>query len=257
MNMFSGKGWRWSTLAGMLLFTSVLAVHTAVEAQQVQETVESETMRVDIGAAYVRLSWYRFDCGLTDWFSVVRQGAPDDSYEEGRWAWCYEGPFLTLGPLNAGNYEARLYLNWPEGGYVVVDRLPFRVGASQPLTFDSAAPIPPSPVPVASLANARDISWGYTPREHREKWVQRFSYRCPPADPNDSRVSFAYVRGTDVYTDSSELCAAAIHAGVMTVAGGVVTIEIRPGAASYTGSTRNGISSFSSGAWPGSYVFVR
>jgi hypothetical protein len=65
------------------------------------------------------------------------------------------------------------------------------------------------------------------------------------------------VWGTDLYTDDSSICTAATHAGRITLAGGgLVTIEMAAGASSYTGSTRNGITSLDYGlAWPCSYVF--
>ena len=69
--------------------------------------------------------------------------------------------------------------------------------------------------------------------------------------------AFANVWGTDVYTDDSSICTAAVHAGLITaVGGGVITIEIRPGQAGYSGSARNGVSTGGYGAWHGSYVFV-
>ena len=46
-----------------------------------------------------------------------------------------------------------------------------------------------------------------------------------------------------------------MHSGVITYAGGNVTIEIRVGQASYVGSTRNNITSNSYGTYEGSYVF--
>jgi hypothetical protein len=38
--------------------------------------------------------------------------------------------------------------------------------------------------------------------------------------------------------------------------GGYVTIEVQPGASSYTGSTQNGITSEDYGPWAGSFTFV-
>ena len=71
------------------------------------------------------------------------------------------------------------------------------------------------------------------------------------------RASIEDVYGTDLYTDDTSVCSAAVHAGLITVAtGGDVTIEIRPGAASYTGSTRHGVTSQDYDSWSGSYVFV-
>ncbi len=79
----------------------------------------------------------------------------------------------------------------------------------------------------------------------------RHSYLCPA----DGVLSGIW--GTDVYTDDTSVCTAAVHAGKITIAqGGTVTIEIRPGLASYTGSARNGVTSLSYGAWSSSFVVV-
>jgi hypothetical protein len=42
---------------------------------------------------------------------------------------------------------------------------------------------------------------------------------------------------------------------ITLVAGGIVTIAMAPGQASYVGSTRNGITTFSYGTWACSYTF--
>ena len=62
------------------------------------------------------------------------------------------------------------------------------------------------------------------------------------------------VYGTDLYTDDSTLAAAAVHAGVLADGQkGVVKVTILPGAASYTASDRNGVSSVGWNNWDGSY----
>jgi hypothetical protein len=62
------------------------------------------------------------------------------------------------------------------------------------------------------------------------------------------------VWGTDTYTDDSSLATATVHAGILKVGEkGVVKVTILPGQASYTGSTRNGVSTGDWGAWGGSY----
>jgi hypothetical protein len=79
----------------------------------------------------------------------------------------------------------------------------------------------------------------------------RFAYGCP------ANGKPGPVWGTDVYTDDSSVCTAAVHAGRITIAkGGTVTIEMRPGQSSYTGSKRNGITSAPWNSWGGSFVFV-
>ncbi|WP_164018312.1 M57 family metalloprotease [Pyxidicoccus trucidator] len=67
-------------------------------------------------------------------------------------------------------------------------------------------------------------------------------------------VSGGAVWGTDVYTDDSTVCAAAVHAGAIPATGGTVTVTIQPGQGSYTGTTRNGITTYSYGAWAGSFT---
>ncbi|RPI21150.1 MAG: hypothetical protein EHM61_25470 [Acidobacteria bacterium] len=65
------------------------------------------------------------------------------------------------------------------------------------------------------------------------------------------------VWGTDTYTDDSSICSAAVHAGLITATqGGMVTVEIAPGAPRYQGSTRNGVKSSDFSSFAGSIRFV-
>ena len=94
-------------------------------------------------------------------------------------------------------------------------------------------------------------SWSANATAFRGRNGARFVYTCP------SYGTASNVWGTDIYTDDSSVCTAAVHAGGITIAGGgTVTIEIRPGQQSYRGSTQNGITSASYPAWSGSYVLV-
>jgi hypothetical protein len=63
------------------------------------------------------------------------------------------------------------------------------------------------------------------------------------------------VWGTDLYTDDSAVCAAAIHAGRLTATGGEVEVVIEAGAPAYAGTTRNGITSQSWAQWSQSFRF--
>ncbi|NVJ22401.1 protease B [Myxococcus sp. AM011] len=103
-------------------------------------------------------------------------------------------------------------------------------------------------------------------------WDGSFSFQLPPAQ-SCSSVSFTSYRGqngtqircncpatssgvvwgTDLYTDDSNACAAAVHAGAIPSTGGNVTVTIQPGQSSYTGTTRNGITTLSYSAWGGSF----
>lgn len=60
--------------------------------------------------------------------------------------------------------------------------------------------------------------------------------------------------GTDIYTDDSHLDAAAVHAGVLTIGEtGVVKVNILAGQSSYSGTTRNGVTSSNWGSYSRSY----
>lgn len=64
------------------------------------------------------------------------------------------------------------------------------------------------------------------------------------------------VWGTDVYTTDSALCAAALHAGAISASGGEVTVRPSAGRPAYQGSSRNGVTTGSWGAYGASYLFV-
>ncbi|XP_073448145.1 vitrin-like [Aquarana catesbeiana] len=73
--------------------------------------------------------------------------------------------------------------------------------------------------------------------------------------PSECQVNGGTVCGTDVYTDDSSICKAAIHAGILGNNGGLVTVEKTPGQQRYSGSARNGVTTRNYGSWPGSFVF--
>jgi len=63
------------------------------------------------------------------------------------------------------------------------------------------------------------------------------------------------VFGTDVYTSDTPVCAAAMHAGVMSERGGEVTVVLEPGRPAYRGTKRNGVASRDWGTYRASYRF--
>lgn len=65
------------------------------------------------------------------------------------------------------------------------------------------------------------------------------------------------VWGSGPYTADSSICNAAVHSGLITDDGGVVTLRIAPGRASYAGTQRNGVSTGNWGTYEKSFVFVR
>ena len=59
--------------------------------------------------------------------------------------------------------------------------------------------------------------------------------------------------GTDIYTDDSSICKAAVHSGAISSSGGDIQVVKLSGQNSYSGTTRNGISTYSWGSWGGSF----
>ncbi len=70
--------------------------------------------------------------------------------------------------------------------------------------------------------------------------------------PNDMKGS---VWGSGIYTADSRICAAALHAGAVEDAGGMVVVRPASGCPHYTSSQRHGITSSSRRNFPRSFYF--
>lgn len=68
---------------------------------------------------------------------------------------------------------------------------------------------------------------------------------------------YGSVWGTEIYSDDSGICRAAVHAGAIGLMGGKVTVLGRPGRSSYVGKEQNGLRSNDYGSWEGSFTFDR
>lgn len=110
---------------------------------------------------------------------------------------------------------------------------------------DDGQPIEPEAI------EGRVLPWSETGASLEGAAGDRFEVTCPP----NGRLGSVW--GSDVYTDDSSVCTAAVHAGVITTAGGPVTVEIRKGQSSYEGVERNGVQSSSYGEWERSFAFVQ
>jgi hypothetical protein len=93
-------------------------------------------------------------------------------------------------------------------------------------------------------------TWSTPPNQFPMQAGVIYRYACPPADQTGT------VWGTDIYTDDSSICEAAVHAGVIGRDGGTVHYERLGAQQSFRGSVRNGVSSSEYGPWPGSFRFV-
>ncbi len=116
----------------------------------------------------VQVNWANTPPGnKEDWVAVAPANEPDDS--RGNYTYLQgarSGAFQPKG-LAAGNYEARLYLDWPRGKFNVVDRLRFRV-------LESTAPIRLKHLGVSSgilkAGSEAIIAWFDTPGNQSD-WI--------------------------------------------------------------------------------------
>jgi hypothetical protein len=93
------------------------------------------------------------------------------------------------------------------------------------------------------------IGWDTPAGGFKGETGQTYRFSCPAAGETQA------IWGSDVYTDDSSICTAAVHAGVITRAqGGLVTIEIRPGRSTYGSTLRHGIKSNNFGEYARSFV---
>jgi hypothetical protein len=93
------------------------------------------------------------------------------------------------------------------------------------------------------------IDWTTSASAFKNDVGMVYKFECP-ADGVESSVW-----GSDIYTQDSSICTAAVHAGVITLAeGGTVTLEFRPGRLTYGSTLRNGIKSSTYGEYAHSFV---
>jgi hypothetical protein len=106
--------------------------------------------------------------------------------------------------------------------------------------------------PRVTRSPASRLSWRDDASQLRGRLERNFSFTCP------RNGTVGRVWGTDIYTDDSSICSAAVHAGLITVRrGGRVTIRMAAGESSYSGTNRHGVNSQDYGSWDGSFTFVR
>ena len=135
--------------------------------------------------------------------------------------------------------------------------LPFAGARAEPSLFPRATATARFGVHADAIGGPCDISvhcWEADARAFDGQNGAHVAYVCP--SHGNSYAGIFGVWGTDVYSDNSSVCTAAVHAGKITpTGGGIVTIEVRPGEAFYQGSTRNGITSGDAGSRTNSFVF--
>lgn len=140
-----------------------------------------------------------------------------------------------------GSYQNRIqsqdYGSWPGSFF---------------FSMDTSAPGGAGSPPSEDRRDAVEITWQAPANKFEAAVGTRLVLRCPSGGDVRFRVW-----GTDIYTDDSAICVAAVHAGLIKVSGGVVTIVIRPGQTRYLGSRRNNVATEDYGSWTRSFSFER
>jgi hypothetical protein len=89
---------------------------------------ESRNLAVTINAnREVTLNWRDTPGNKTDWVTISAAGSPDSSYGPWRYTDGNRAGTFNAGRMEPGEYEARLYLDWPAGQYNIADRVRFRI----------------------------------------------------------------------------------------------------------------------------------
>ena len=80
-----------------------------------------------------------------------------------------------------------------------------------------------------------------------------YSFFCQPADED---LIHAPIWGTNVYTSNSGICSTAVHSGMISEEGGLISLEILEGQEFYTGSKKNKVKSEDHITTSLSYTFI-
>lgn len=117
-------------VAAIFLFTIALMGPTFASAPLQGKHLSIPT--ASINGDSVVISWANTPGNQQDWITVVKAGTSDKDW--GQWTYTagkVAGSYTAKG-LTPGEYEARLYYNYPKGGFTVIERLKFMVSAGAP-----------------------------------------------------------------------------------------------------------------------------
>ncbi|MEZ4410158.1 MAG: LCCL domain-containing protein [Polyangiales bacterium] len=125
--------------------------------------------------------------------------------------------------------------------------LPAAAGCKR--SSNDSAPAP-QPAPAAGEVMP-NVNWRTQARAFRGRNGLVVTVTCPPGGPAGT------VWGSDIYTDDSSVCGAALHSGrINQGAGGTFQIQILPGQQAYVATVRNGVTTTRYGRYAGSFSIV-
>lgn len=75
----------------------------------------------------ITITWSGLPGNSHDWITLVAVGTSDSTYGEWFYTEGRKSGSHTFASQEPGDYEVRVYFNWPDGGYVVQKRIKFKV----------------------------------------------------------------------------------------------------------------------------------
>ena len=96
------------------------------------------------------------------------------------------------------------------------------------------------------------IGWETTAGGFKGEPGRSYTFQCP----SDGTAHAIF--GSDIYTDYSSICTAAVHMGLINLEqGGIITLEYRPGRPIYGSTVRNAVKSNTAGEYSRSFVIKK
>ncbi len=159
------------------------------------------------------------------------------------------GLVILIGGVSVGGY---LIYKLRRTNVDTAENTPTKASVSPTPTNSATPKSAPTEKTTSTDEDAEDvtpIAWNTSAVAFKNDIGSTYKFRCPEIGEEHS------IWGSDVYTQDSSICTAAVHAGLFSLEdGGIVTIEFRPGRATYGSTVRNGIKSNPYGEYERSFV---
>jgi hypothetical protein len=139
-----------------------------------------------------------------DWITIVPSSAPADKYKEWSYTNGQQNGKFTFQGLNPGDYEARVYFNWPSGGYNIEGRYAFTV-TKRDVT---SAIVPPG---TQSTGTPRKADSGTTGKAIivkdglRETYVLKTGFFSETRFGNPKRASIQFQKPADEHSNARRI----------------------------------------------------
>ncbi len=126
----------------------------------------------------------------------------------------------------------------------------YALGTGAPPPPADTSAVTPAPPPGAMPTSATLLECSDTGRAIEGDVGFSSTYTCPAS------CDLSSIWGAGTYTDDSNICTAARHAGIIGAEGGTFDLIITPGQAEYPSIEQNGVTSSSWGSWDRSFAIM-